>query len=165
MGAEKALKEREEVPFYTVLAHFKIGECMTVLFVMFVEESLEAHSLVGKRFLAFQNFDNSVWSLLVALLIDGWTTALLVKHLSNVSKGVAKCASLVVLYVISVFVPGTAAPVLGKMFLALLIVHGSGSFSYASATLPEDKTGKKTGKEQQDVSPEEPTRVVTAPRL
>merc|ERR1711967_176101 len=112
--AEKAYKSQGDVPFYNILAHFKIGECLMGLVIMFVDEHVHAHAddLVkpdhGERLLAFLSFDASTWFVVVALLVDGWATGLIVRHLSNVAKDVAKGASLVILYFISVVFLGDA---------------------------------------------------------
>merc|ERR1712183_23749 len=76
--------------------------------------------------------DGHAWCVVALLIVDSWMSALLVKGLSSVVKGVAKCVSLIVLYAISVFFIRAEVFRLPQALIALLVANGTGMYAYAS---------------------------------
>eukprot|EP00929_Paragymnodinium_shiwhaense_P010076 TRINITY_DN114562_c0_g1_i1.p1 TRINITY_DN114562_c0_g1~~TRINITY_DN114562_c0_g1_i1.p1 ORF type:complete len:471 (-),score=60.52 TRINITY_DN114562_c0_g1_i1:49-1461(-) len=131
--AEKALVDRAKTtPFVQTVAHLKIGEFMVACVLMVVTAKSRGYpSSMLQLFFEFTRFDLSVWCVIIALVMDSWTTALLVKRLSSVAKAVAKCTSLVILYGFSILLKSEQLCV-KQLLLALLVAQATLAFTCAS---------------------------------
>jgi len=132
--AEKAFKDYPQVPFYATVAHMKVGEILVAAAMLSLVPGapVPAKLLLCSPRTAFVGFDAGVWLVVASLVVDSWMSAVIVKRLSSVVKALSKCMSLVVLYVMSVVVLKTESFLLPQMILGLLVVNGTGLFTYAS---------------------------------
>eukprot|EP00930_Biecheleria_cincta_P040750 TRINITY_DN27912_c0_g1_i1.p1 TRINITY_DN27912_c0_g1~~TRINITY_DN27912_c0_g1_i1.p1 ORF type:complete len:497 (+),score=57.95 TRINITY_DN27912_c0_g1_i1:129-1619(+) len=133
--AEKAFKDESKDPFYIKTANLKVGESLAafVLATLTPGASLHAGKLMTSPLSLFEGFDHKTVVLIALLVSDGWLSGLIVKQLSSVVKSIAKCLSLIVLYLACLFIFRTETFDWPQVMLALLVVSGAGLFAYASA--------------------------------
>lgn len=128
--SERFFKEATSVSLYAKVAHIKAGELMVTGAMMFfipsTAQSVSEHSgmLAG--------FDRHAWLVVGFLVLDSWMSIIVVKQLSSVVKALAKCVSLVLLFILSVAVFKTKSFQLMQFIAAMLVVNGSILYSYAS---------------------------------
>jgi len=129
--AEKAFKASRDVSFYATVVHLKVGEALVALALMSLvpRAPLPLSLLLRDPLAMFAGFDAGVWRVVLALVVDSWLSAVIVKRLSSVVKAVAKGVSLVTIYALSVRVLKTEAFRLEQMILAMLIVNGTCLFT------------------------------------
>lgn len=133
--AEKAFKDEAKVPLYIKTANLKVGESLAAFFLasLIPGASLPAGKLMKDPLTLFKGFDTTTVVLIALLVGDGWLSGLIVKKLSSVVKSIAKCLSLIVLYLACLFIFRTETFDCPQVMLALLVVSGAGLFAYSSA--------------------------------
>eukprot|EP00927_Polykrikos_kofoidii_P062429 TRINITY_DN5723_c0_g2_i1.p1 TRINITY_DN5723_c0_g2~~TRINITY_DN5723_c0_g2_i1.p1 ORF type:complete len:641 (-),score=93.87 TRINITY_DN5723_c0_g2_i1:36-1958(-) len=134
---EKAFLDDEgRISWWTTVAYLKAGESCVAFALMSVVPNapLPLGQLVRRPLLLFKGFDQSVWMVVVFLLFDAWVNVLLVKTLSSVSKVISKCVTLIVLYLLSVFILQEDVFWLPTVLLVLVVANGISLFAYASVS-------------------------------
>jgi len=128
--SERFFKEATGVSLYAKVAHIKAGELMVTVAMMFLIPSA-AHPVAGHSGM-LAGFDWRAWRVVGFLVLDSWMSIIVVKQLSSVIKALAKCVSLVLLFILSVAVFKTKSFQLMQFIAAMLVVNGSILYSYAS---------------------------------
>merc|ERR1719195_117642 len=100
--SERFFKEATSVSLYAKVAHIKAGELMVTVAMMFLIPSA-AHPVAGHSGM-LAGFDWRAWRVVGFLVLDSWMSIIVVKQLSSVIKALAKCVSLVLLFILSVAV-------------------------------------------------------------
>lgn len=135
---EKALKDREALPFPTIMANMRIGEMVAIALLL----ALHVQGFQLRRF--FDGWDMSTIIVMITLVSDAWISATMVKRLSSVAKNISKCGSLVVLYALSVARGGRGlVPV--QALSALLILQSTVLFVSVSMQAPSMEALRSEG--------------------
>merc|ERR1719295_2111954 len=120
---ERAFKAVGALPFVTVMTNLRIGEVLTLMCTLTFWES----SFRWGQF--FHGWDRWTIALVVVFFGDTWLSGLVVRSLSSVTKGIAKCGTLVSLYALKLFTGGLSF-VLPQFLGAAMVVQSSAMFAW-----------------------------------
>lgn len=131
---ERQFEKHSDMHAWTSLAHVKVGEAIVAFIMMSLVPGapLPLKVLTQRPMAMFTGFGRLTWPLIVALILDGWMSVLIVKRLNSVVKALAKCASMIALYLLSIWVFRTDVFVLSEFILALLVTTMTYQFVYAT---------------------------------
>lgn len=140
---EKALVD-SNISMAVTIARMKVGESFVAfVLVSFVPGApLPFTGLMQNPSEFFKGFDTSVWIVVASLVVDSWCSVLIVKQISSVAKAVAKCTSLMMLYLLSVFILNNEDFMLLQLLLASLVANSAGQFTYISMMETKVKSGE-----------------------
>lgn len=122
--AEKAYKKRD-APIVVVITNLRVGELLASTAMLAC-----LPNFAPSRF--FAGWDSSTLAVLIMLVLDNWLSALVVQRLSTVAKSIAKCVTLVVLYV-TALITGRQPLDVAQGLGALMIVQTTVLFASLTA--------------------------------
>ncbi|CAK9068589.1 unnamed protein product [Durusdinium trenchii] len=131
--AERAFKNPDALPFIVTMTNMRIGEVLfAVAFLVF------GHGSSGLLQDFFLHWDATTLWVLAGHFADIWMTAFMVVQLSSVSKYVAKCITMVVLFGINIW-KGYCSCNLQQVLVAAIVILATLQFS----SLGSERTRKE----------------------
>jgi len=127
--AELAFKRRGALPFSAVMTNIRLGEMLSAAAMLFW--------LVGPTGARniFAQWNWTIAAVLAAMLADTWLSGLVVVRMSSLVKGMAKCGSLVVVYMLALMA-GKQSFALPQVLSAVVIVQLTALFATISRSAP-----------------------------
>jgi len=151
--SERFFKEGTSVSMYAKVAHIKAGELVVTSVMMCCHPGMALHISGPSAILA--SFNMRSWRVVGFLVLDSWMSVIVVKQLSSVVKALAKCVSVVLLFILAVAVFKTKSFQLMQFIAAMLVVNGSILYTFASHSMGQQRANHAS-QQQADHESEDP---------